>query len=206
MPRFADFTVSRFLDALASPDPTPGGGTAAAMAAAMGASLLMMVAGLPKSRTNTAAEKAALGRAREALIGFRDRLLMLADDDSGAFDEVMAAYRLPKASDEDKAARSVAIQQALHRATVVPLDTVRAGVGAIDHARSVAEHGNRSAVSDVRVGVGLLEAATTGAAVNVEINLGSLDDEPFRESTVAELRTLTDRLRTTATAARAALG
>ena len=105
--RFADLTVAALLDALASPDPTPGGGTASAIAGAMGASLLIMVTGLAKSKTNTDDEKAALEAARLALEPLRAELMRLADADSDAFDQVMAAYRRPKATDEEKAARIV---------------------------------------------------------------------------------------------------
>src|SRR5262245_18669970 len=111
-------TVAQLLAALASPDPTPGGGTAAAIAGAMGASLLVMVTGLAKSKTNSDAEKAALADARAALEPMIARFTALADADTGAFNAVMAAYRLPKASDEEKAARTRAIQDALRGATI----------------------------------------------------------------------------------------
>ena len=129
--RFADMTVSQLLAALASPDPTPGGGTAAAIAGAMGTSLLVMVAGLAKSRNNTDDEKAALAKARAAIEPITARLTELADADAAAFDEVMAAYRLPKATDEEKAARTQAIQAALRGATEVPLETLRACADAL---------------------------------------------------------------------------
>lgn len=187
MPRFADLSVSAFLDALASSDPTPGGGTAAAVAGAMGTSLLMMVAGLPKSRTGADEERVRLAEAGAALRGSRERLLALADIDTDAFNQVMAAYRLARNTDAEKAARKDAIQQALKAATTAPLDTLRVAGEAVRLARSVAEHGNRSATSDVRVGIGLLEAAAQGAAANVRINLGSLQDEAFRLSAVASV-------------------
>src|SRR5687768_13991399 len=105
MPRFADLSVTAFLDALASPDPTPGGGTAAAVAGAMGVSLLMMVAGLAKSRMNTDAERVTLGEARAALVSVRERVLALADTDTEQFNQVMSAYRMAKSTDEEKTAR-----------------------------------------------------------------------------------------------------
>src|SRR5688572_10592183 len=91
---FAAMTVRELLAALASPNPTPGGGTAAALAGAMGTSLLVMVAGLAKSKNNTDAEKAALAQARTALEPITGRLTELADADAASFDAVMAAYRL----------------------------------------------------------------------------------------------------------------
>lgn len=194
---FANMTVAGLLSALASPDPTPGGGTAAAIAGAMGTSLLVMVTGLAKSKSNTDEEKAALAGARAALEPISAQLTALADADTEAFNAVMAAYRLAKASDDEKAARSRAIQEALRLATVVPLYTLRACSAAIGHSRTVAANGNRSASSDVGVAIGLLSAAAEGAAANVRINLASLKDEGFKAASDAE----TTRLLTAAAAA-----
>ena len=198
-------TVAELMAALASPDPTPGGGTAAAVAGAMGASLLVMVAGLAKSKSNTDDEKAALATARAALEPIAAQLMQLADADSDAFNAVMAAYRLPKATDADKAARTGAIQAALYGATTVPLDTLRACAGAIAHGRAVADYGNRSAASDVGVAIGLLKAAADGAAENVAINLASMKDESFKNATAGETARLSAEASTMATAAREAV-
>lgn len=194
-------TVAQLLAALASPNPTPGGGTAAAIAGAMGASLLVMVTGLAKSRNNTDDEKAALAAARSAIEPIAARLPALGDADTDAFNAVMAAYKLPKASDDEKAARTRAIQEALRQATLVPLDTLRAVVDAIDQGRAVAEHGNRSAASDAGVAIGLLKAAADGAAANVRINLASLKDEAFRNATEAETSLLSAQAAARAAAA-----
>lgn len=186
MNRFNDMTVAQLLAALASPDPTPGGGTAAAIAGAMGTSLLVMVAGLAKSKNNLDDEKTALAKARAALEPISSRLMELADADTRAFDEVMAAYRLPKASDEEKAARTRAIQAALRSATEVPLETLQACVASAAHGRVVAAYGNPAAASDVGVAVGLLRAAAEGAASNVRINLDGLKDATYTGATEAE--------------------
>ena len=186
MTRFADLTVAQLLAALASPDPTPGGGTAAAIAGAMGTSLLAMVAGLAKSKNNLDHEKASLAAAKAALEPVSSRLMELADADTGAFDDVMAAYRRPKTTDEEKAARTVAIQAALRRATDVPLETLRACAEALTHARPVTDYGNPSATSDVGVAIGLLKAAAEGAAANVRINLAGLKDEAYKAAADAE--------------------
>jgi methenyltetrahydrofolate cyclohydrolase len=184
--KFTDMTVAQLLAALASPNPTPGGGTAAAIAGAMGTSLLVMVAGLAKSKNNLDDEKSALANARAALEPISSRLMQLADADTDAFDQVMAAYRKPKATDEEKAARTKAIQSALRGATEVPLDTLRACVDALSHAKAVEDFGNASAASDVGVAIGLLRAAAQGAAANVEINLTGLKDEAYKNATAAE--------------------
>ena len=205
MARFADEQLCRFLDALASSEPTPGGGTAAAIAGAMGVSLLMMVAGLPKSRTGTDEERVALSEARASLTGIRERLTTLADADTEAFNQVMAAYRLAKSTEEEKAVRKQAIQQALKSATTTPLDTLRATGEALSLARVVAQHGNRSAVSDVGVGVALLDAAAKGAAANVRINLDGLHDAAFKASAATDVDRITKQLTDDLTAANAAL-
>ena len=179
-------TVSQLLAALSSPEPTPGGGTAAAIAGAMGTSLLVMVAGLAKSRNNTDDEKAALAKARAAIEPITATLTKLADADAASFDAVMAAYRLPKASDEEKAARTKAIQSALRGATEVPLETLRTCAAALVHAQAVVDYGNRSAESDTGVAIGLLQAAAAGAAANVRMNLGGLKDEGFKAAAEAE--------------------
>lgn len=184
--KFPEMSVGQLLEALSSPEPTPGGGTAAAIAGAMGASLLVMVAGLAKSRNNTDEEKSALGKARAALQPLIADLTRLADADTESFNAVMAAYRLPKASDDDKAARSRAIQDALRGATIVPLDTLRACADALAQAKAVAHHGNRSAASDAGVAVALLRAAAAGADANVRINLESIKNEDFKSTTGAE--------------------
>jgi formiminotetrahydrofolate cyclodeaminase len=194
MPRFADMTVADFVGALASSEPTPGGGTAAAIAGAMGTSLLMMVAGLAKSRGGTEHERVALAEARAALESVRERLIALADIDTEAFDQVMAAYRQPKNTDQEKTARKDAISQALKGATIAPLDILRASAEAMRLARVVAEHGNRSAVSDVGVGIGLLQAAVDGAIANVRINLGSLQDAAFNASAAQDIEQIGSRV------------
>ena len=183
---FAEMTVGQLLEALSSSEPTPGGGTAAAIAGAMGASLLVMVTGLAKSRNNTDEEKAALGKARAVLQPLTTDLTRLADADSESFNAVMAAYRLPKATDEEKAARSRAIQDGLRGATIVPLDTLRACADALAQAQAVAQHGNRAAASDAGVAVALLRAAAAGAHANVRTNLESIKDEEFKSTTDAE--------------------
>jgi formiminotetrahydrofolate cyclodeaminase len=184
--KFEEMTVGQLLGALSSPNPTPGGGTAAAIAGAMGTSLLVMVTGLAKSRHNTDDEKIALAAAREALAPLAAQLMQLADADTASFDRVMAAYRLPKNLDEEKAARTQAIQAALQGATTVPLDTLRACADAIAQSRIVAEHGNRSAASDAGVAVALLNAAAAGAHANVQINLDGIKDDGFKTTTGAE--------------------
>jgi formiminotetrahydrofolate cyclodeaminase len=187
---FSTLTLKQFIDRLASAEPTPGGGTASAVTGAMGTALLIMVAGLPKTRTNADEERIALAAARERLVPLRDALERCADDDAAAFDEVMAAYRLPKVTDDEKTARKGAVQRALGHATEVPLETLRLAAEALELAGIVAQHGVPSASSDVGVAIGLLRAAAAGGAANVRVNLGGLSDESRRQQWADE----TDRL------------
>jgi formiminotetrahydrofolate cyclodeaminase len=205
MSRFADLSLTAFLDALASPEPTPGGGTASAVAGAIGVSLLIMVSALPKSRTNTDAERIALREAGAALASVGDTFLALADTDADAYKQVLAAYRLPKSSDTEKSARTEAVQRALRAATEAPVETLRAATVAMKHARAVAEHANRNAVSDVRVALELIEASAAGGAANVEINLPGLDDEALKQAMAADVLALSNQLKEDAATARAAL-
>jgi formiminotetrahydrofolate cyclodeaminase len=190
MSQLTRLTVTDLLDSFASSTPTPGGGSASALAGAIGASLLMMVAALPKTRTGTDEERAALDGVQRQLRHGRDRLAELVDRDSDAYDAVMRAYRLPKGSDPDKAARTAAIQAALHGATEVPIDVMRACHAVAREGVAVARCGNRSAASDTGVAFELLHAALKGAAANARINMGSLHDTGFASGAEAEVQHL----------------
>ena len=183
-------SVTSLLDAFASSDPTPGGGSASALAGAIGVSLLAMVAGMPKHKTNTPEAREALDKARARLMELRGKLIALVDHDAVAYDLVVAAYKHPKSTDDEKAIRKKAIQDAMRVATEVPLETIRASVAALDAAESVAEHGNPNAVSDVGVGIHLLMTAIQGALFNVEINLGGISDPAVVDELAQQLKIL----------------
>jgi formiminotetrahydrofolate cyclodeaminase len=182
--KLTDRTVTDLLAAFQSSEPTPGGGSASALAGAIGVSLLAMVAGLPKSRAVTEDERTRLEDARRRCAALSAELARLIDRDSEAYELVMAAYRRPKGSDEEKAARAAAIQGALRAAIAAPLDVMKACAAAIEEASTVAALGNASASSDVEVGLELLTAGLRGAKLNVEINLGSVKDTAY----VAKIR------------------
>ena len=179
--KLTEKTVAELLAAFQSSEPTPGGGSASALAGAVGASLLAMVAGLPKSRAATEEDAQRLKAAGERCTTLASELEGLVDRDSESYDTVMAAYRLPKGTDAEKTARSAAIQDALRVATAAPLDVMRACAAAVEQAVVVARLGNTSAASDVQVGLELLTAGLRGAKQNVEINLGSIKDASYVE-------------------------
>jgi len=194
--------VRDLLAAFASSDPTPGGGSASALASAVGASLLTMVAGLPKTRSNSDEDRAALAAAAAALGSIRQQLTEAIDADTAAYDRVVGAYKLPKGSDADKSARTAAIQAALRAATEVPLGVMRLSAQALDAATAIAAHGHPGASSDVGVAVALLGAGFEGARLNVAINLSGIRDDSYTSTVAAE----TDRLRNLVSSCPAARG
>jgi formiminotetrahydrofolate cyclodeaminase len=192
-------TVIDALDAFSDASPTPGGGSAAALAGALGASLLMMVGRLPKTRGGDQ-DREPLAAAVERLRELRGRLSELVDLDSAAYDAVVAAYKLPNASEEERAARRDAIARALRHATDTPRETMECCRNVMEQALVVAERGSRNAASDVGVAIELLGAALRGARLNVETNLRSLTDQEYAEAirarvadVIAHAGSLTDR-------------
>jgi len=205
MPKLTELPVNELLESFGAPTATPGGGSASALAGAVGVSLLVMVASMPKTRTGTDADRAALDGVLRPLRHNRDRLAELVDRDSEAYDLVMHAYRLPKASDEAKKARTDAIQAALRGATEVPRDVMRACHAASREGLAVARAGNPSASSDVRVSYELLGAALAGAAANARTNLSGVHDTGFTTGAEAEVQRLLTAMETTVREARQAL-
>jgi formiminotetrahydrofolate cyclodeaminase len=189
----AEQTLRRFLDELASSAPTPGGGSAAAIMGAMGAALVSMVCRLTIGKKDyepvDAAMRAALGEA-EAL---RQRLTAMIAEDVEAFDALMAAYKLPRATEEEKTVRSRAVQEALKQATDVPLACAQACAQVIELARRVAPTGNRGVISDAGVAALAAHAALRSAALNVHINVPSIKDAEFVRSRRARLDELLAR-------------
>jgi formiminotetrahydrofolate cyclodeaminase len=180
-------TVDQFLDRLASGDPTPGGGSASALAGALGASLVSMVCNLTIGRERYAAHDTEV---REILAAAGQLLTTLrngVDQDAAAYDKVMAAFKLPRATDEEKAARQDAIQAATHAASLVPLALAEASAQVIEQAERAVGKTNVNAASDLAVAGLLGTAALDGAAANVEINLASLKDDAAREQIAGRL-------------------
>ena len=183
-------TLDEFLNALASKAPTPGGGSAAAVIGAMGAGLISMVCNVTlgkKGMEEVAAEMRAVCDQSEAL---RVRLTGMIAEDIAAFDALMSAYRLPKATDAEKAARAAAIQKGLAGATNTPLDCARACAEVIKLSRRAAHHGYSGVISDAGVGVLAAQTALRSAALNVEINAPLLEDRAFAAAAKEEVEAL----------------
>ena len=179
MTDFSGLTLDGFLDALSSDSPTPGGGTAAAVAGAMGAALAEMVSALTLSKEKYAASHAAVRPIAEAAQLARAEFVGLAAEDSQAYDDVVAARRLPRETDEEKAARGHRIARANRHAAEVPMRTARAAVRLLAALPDLAEKGNPNAVSDVGAAALLLDACVEGALLNVGINLSGIEEPAF---------------------------
>jgi methenyltetrahydrofolate cyclohydrolase len=198
-------TLRGYLDALASSEPAPGGGSASALAGAAGASLLLMVVGLPRTRTGTPDEATALAEVAATVRPHRAALIGLVQQDADAYWAVVHAYRMARATDAERAARTEAIQAALRGATETPLATLRACQEVIARAPLVARRAVSAAVSDVAVAVELLWAAADGADRNVHTNLVHIADEAWAAKRRAEARTLRAKCAESAGQARHAL-
>jgi len=190
MSQYSHLSLAQLLDAFASNQPVPGGGSAAALAGAVGASLLIMVAGLPKTRHGTDEERSALTAAAARLRPLRDELASLIDRDSEAYTSVINAYRLPRSTDAEQAARRDAIDEAMRAATEAPLATIRACERAMREAEVIVSSGAASASSDVAVGIELLKTAARGAGMNVDTNLAAVKDDEYVKRVSQELRDL----------------
>jgi formiminotetrahydrofolate cyclodeaminase len=167
-----DLKTAELLDRLASSDPTPGGGSAAALAGATAAALVAMVAAMPRTRTGADEERRKLDAARALASVEGRRLRGFIDEDARAYDAVLAARRLPKDTDEQKAVRKAAMDQALGRAADVPLRTARACLIVLQEAVVAAEHGNPNARSDAVAAAALAWGGLVAALENVRINVG----------------------------------
>lgn len=205
MSRLTDRPVRELLAAFASAAPTPGGGSAAALTASVGLSLLAMVASMSRTRNGSDADRATLDGALEAVGHLAGHTLALVDDDAAAYDAVMEAYRKPRVTDEERVERRRAIEAALRGAAEVPLEVMRACRAGLTAAVDVARAGNPSASSDIGVSVELLKAALHCAALNVGVNLSSLSDGNYVAAVTTETAALENSAAALATAARSAL-
>jgi methenyltetrahydrofolate cyclohydrolase len=198
MTDFTQMTIADFLALLASEAPTPGGGTAAALAGAMGSGLAEMVSTLTLSKEKYAAAHAVVRPIAEAAALAREEFMKLAREDADAYDAVVAARRLPKATEEQMRVRAERLEAANRRATEVPMRTARAAERLLAALPELAEKGNPNAASDAGAAALLLESAVEGALLNVGINLSGVSDASFvarMQRETADLQVEAQRLR-----------
>lgn len=189
---FQDLSLKEFSDQLASGAPTPGGGSAAAVAAVMAASLVQMVANLTKGKKGYEDFEALMEETICKMSEKRQKLLQQINKDAKAFEEVMTALQMPKQTAEEKTSRKTALQKALVNATEVPLDTSRKAMQLALSALDMAKWGNKNAVSDAFSALELSRASFFMSLENVEINLGMIKDTVYTEQVkeeITELRT-----------------
>jgi len=186
----ADLKVKQFLEETASNSPVPGGGSVAALSGALAAGLAEMVAGLTVGRKGFEDVEPKMKSIREKARAFRTELVEDIQSDSDAYNQVMAAYKLPKQTEAEKMERSQAIQAGLRQAAQVPLQVARHSLQILGLAETVITQGNPNAVTDGAVGAMLARTAGLAALYNVKINLSSIKDKEFVEETAQEVNHL----------------
>jgi formiminotetrahydrofolate cyclodeaminase len=180
-------SVEDYLDAAASGLPTPGGGSVSALAGALGATMASMAGNFTTGKKKFADVETEVNELLESLSTARRRLADLAQKDTEAYAAVSEAFKLPRKTDDEKLARKTVIAEACRGAMAVPLDVVRACREALVATRRMADLANPNLITDVGVAALLLEAAARGAALNVRVNLPSINDQNTTEQVTAEL-------------------
>ena len=190
MSKLTDLKSTEFLTALASSTPAPGGGGGAAMAGALAAALASMVANLTIGKEKFAQQEPEMKALIEEAEQVRQRLLGLVEDDAAVFNSFMSCYKLPKATEEEKAARANAIRSAAKQAAEVPLAIARASYKVLTLAERLVRIGNPGVITDGACSALLARAALRCAEYNVRINLGLTKDEAYNQSVQEELNNL----------------
>lgn len=200
--RFRDLTVAQFIGQLASGEPVPGGGSAAAIAGSLGGALVAMVSALSDGRPKYAEHQPLITKARAAGQDLADRFLALADEDAAAFAGFGVAMKMPRDTDEEKAVRAAAISDAAIAATEAPFKTVQTCAEMAGWAEALAGRSNKNASSDLEVASLMAVAAAEAAAANVYINLPSIADQALAKDLLERTKLLVDEISRTAATTR----
>lgn len=184
--RLVDMTCAGFAEETASESPAPGGGSISAYMGALGAALGTMVANLSSHKAGWDERWEYFSDWAEKGMGLMNELLLLVDEDTAAFNKIMDVFGMPKGTDEEKAARAKAMEEATLYATQVPLKTMKTAYKVFDVVRAMAEEGNPNSVSDAGVGALSARSAVMGACLNVKINAAGLKDRAVAEELVKE--------------------
>lgn len=183
--RLVDMTLTEFAEETASESPAPGGGSIAAYMGALGAALSTMVANLSAHKPGWDDRWKEFSDYAERGHALMTKLLALVDEDTAAFNKIMAVFSMPKSTPEEKAARAEALEAATLYATEVPLRTMEASYEVFDYAEAMAREGNPASVSDAAVGALAARAAVVGALLNVRINAAGLKNRENAEKLLA---------------------
>lgn len=186
MPKLIDMDLTAFADETASESPAPGGGSIAAYVGVLGVSLGTMVANLSSHKRGWDDRWEEFSDWAEKGMTYQKQLLALVDEDTNAFNKIMDAFGLPKGSDEEKAARKQAIQDATKYATEVPMKVVEISYKSMEVMKAMADVGNPNSVTDAGVGALCARTAVRGALLNVKINAGGLEDKAFANDIIAK--------------------
>jgi methenyltetrahydrofolate cyclohydrolase len=198
-----DASLREFLTALSSAESAHGAVSAAAVAGGLGTSLLLMVAALPQTRSDSAADRTALVSASTALSSAHEQLLETIETETAI--KIFAARNMPQASATQRTARETAIQLALRAAADVPLEVIRLCALGLQQARTVAAHCSRAAAAEVELGITLLRAGFAGARSNLEARLTSLTDVVYTTTIVEEIARLSEEATMAANVAEASI-
>jgi methenyltetrahydrofolate cyclohydrolase len=169
--------VKRFLEKLSSDTPTPGGGSASALAGALSASLVIMVAGLSSRKDKT--KKKGMEGIRKKGLSIQKRLFRAIDEDSKSFDAVIKAFRLPRNSEKERLRRVREIQKAYQKATLTPHLVCQQSLQLLEYSKTLILKGNPNAISDAGVAAFLADAALAGGVLNININLVAVTEKNF---------------------------
>jgi len=171
--------IKRFLEKLSSATPTPGGGSASALAGTLSASLILMTAGLSLKKGKMK-EKELRGIKKE-VSGIQKRLFRAIEEDAKSYGAVLKAFHLPKNTEKERLVRSKAIRQAYRKATITPQLVCQQSIKLLDYSNTLILKGNPNALSDVGVAAFLADTAVKGGLLNIGINLGPVRDKSFRK-------------------------
>ena len=186
-------SVREFIAELSSGNPTPGGGSVAALCGALGAALSGMVANLTVDRERYEQTRKSMEEVKKTAANLSARFLELMQYDSDIYQKVMAAFELPKETDDQQASRQAAIEEAMKKAALVPLDTLRASVELIRVARDAVKGGNPNAITDAAAAVQLANTTAVVASYNVQINISRIEDQGFVAKCEKEVTDILER-------------
>jgi formiminotetrahydrofolate cyclodeaminase len=171
--------IRRFLEKLSSATPTPGGGSASALAGTLSASLILMTAGLSLRKGRL--KENELGEIRKKVLTIQKRLFRAIEEDAKSYEAVLKAFHLPKGTEKKRLARSRAIRQAYRKATITPQLVCQQSIELLEYSNTLIVKGNPNALSDVGVAAFLADTAVKGGLLNIGINLGPVRDKSFRK-------------------------